>query len=290
MDGRLSHNLESISSYPGGIDRVFKKAGLVDERMTGMKLETQAIEQRAKTLEMSVDQLFDENHLLREELAAVREELGATLRSKADIQNNLASTNALLTAERESVRVLRADNCQLTDTTSGFRRDNSAFHNENVDVRVRVVELTEQNTELVAALKVAEAERDDFEGQLKAVAAQYNALAAKLRFATEEYGLKTSPVRVAAGDGRVDLMSTYLRRVAEDHPEAISQAPVPASIPAHPQHRKAPGGSRYLEARSYCDPQYVGWSPTLLRTEGVTMGARPTPGQYVASPYRMSVR
>ena len=44
----------------------------------------------------------------------------------------------------------------------------------------------------------AEAERDDFEGQLKAVAAQYNALAAKLRFATEEYGLKTSPVLLLA--------------------------------------------------------------------------------------------
>jgi len=251
---------------------------------------------------MSIDQLFDENHLLRVELTAVRDELGATLRAKVDTETNLQAANALLNAERETVRVLRSDNGALSQTNNGYQRDNSAFHSENVDVRVRVVELTEQNTELTAAAKMAERERTSFEQQLQAATAQYNDLATKLRFATEEYGLKTSPVRVAAGDGRVDLMSNYLRRVAEDHPQAQSAAPT--STPASTGKAAASGGCRYLEARgtentfrankgnkaSYLVPsKNVGWSSTVLRTEGVTTGARPA-GDYVSSPYSKAMR
>ena len=50
----------------------------------------------------------------------------------------------------------------MLSPSTGYQRDNSAFFNENVDVRVRVAELTEQNTELVAAAKMVDAPPDAY--------------------------------------------------------------------------------------------------------------------------------
>ena len=42
---------------------------------------------------------------------------------------------------------------ELAPLVTELTDDNTAFHSENVEVRVRVVELSEQNAELAAALR-----------------------------------------------------------------------------------------------------------------------------------------
>eukprot|EP00658_Telonema_sp_P-2_P037056 TRINITY_DN2668_c0_g1_i1.p2 TRINITY_DN2668_c0_g1~~TRINITY_DN2668_c0_g1_i1.p2 ORF type:complete len:313 (-),score=73.14 TRINITY_DN2668_c0_g1_i1:364-1302(-) len=311
MESRLTSHLESISAYstqPYGHMR--NKAGLIADNLHHATKQAQAMEVRSKGLSSTLDSLYDENDLLRRELQHTRQQLAAALRSKEETEKNLAAQAAVAAADRQSVDILQKDKLTLDQNNSKLQRDNEAFHSENVDVRVRVVELDERTRELETALAKAEREREEVKQALSVTVDNYNQLHSQLEFAVSEYSLKTSPVRVAAGDGRVDLLSSYLRRVAEDHPTAMTHPALPASVPAHPRgrppsqahgNRRSPaaGGCRYLEARAIentftagmsgpriVPSSYVGFSASLYQSQGAGPHGAARAGQYVPSPYR----
>jgi len=180
---------------------------------------------------MSLEELYEENEKLRADLAWSRDECAAERRAKEDTEANLRSTQALYEAEQTDLRVAREDVEKHVQRVTQVTKDNTAFHSENVEVRVGRDELMRERTEREVMLRKVTAERDAYKTALDKLQDAYDDLQTRLTFAVSEHSLHASPTRVMDAKGGTLGLQQYLRKVAEDHPLAQAGLPVPVDNP-----------------------------------------------------------
>jgi len=197
-----------------------RKANNIDASLATVSHQADNIRNRSRRLEMSLEEVYEENEKLRAELQWTRDERDAALRTQADAENNLRSTRVLRDAEVSQLNVSQSDLRKAEQTIAELKRDNTAFHSENVEVRVNYDELRRERAEREMRLHKMTAERNEYRDMLDKMQDNYNDLQSKLTFAISEYSLRfpPEPVRIATKDGGTDSLRNYLQEVANDHP------------------------------------------------------------------------
>jgi hypothetical protein len=180
-----------------------------------------AIHDRSRRLEISLEEIFEQNEKLRAELAFAKDERDVAVRGKESLEANLKALEELYKIERSQNQALSEDNRKAQMRLQDIKRDNTAFHSENVEVRVCYDELQRERQEREMKLKEVTTERDKFQESFAQLQKKYNDLQAQITFTASEYSVKKAPVKVGnveSEDMPPAELSAYLQDVAMGAP------------------------------------------------------------------------
>jgi len=198
-----------------------------------------AIHSRTRRLEISLEEVFEQNEKLRAEAQFAKDERDAAERVRDDTLANYRTLQNLYDVEKEQNATLRKINRTVEEKNQGLKRDNTAFHSENVDVRVNYDELQRERLEREMQLELMTTERDGYKKAFDELQDKFNSLQSQVAFASSEYSLRHGPPDATAvqqtakdqAEASADY-SAYLRDVALGHP--LSRIAMPKGVDALP--------------------------------------------------------